>query len=139
MKDHKLKKNLNKDIFWCEENDDETIYYDGLKEAFIGLGYQQFNGPCAVYDREKAIEIIARDFYNTKKKEYDFDKMTAEEKLSTVQEVGDECYQEAMEYFEYNTEGAWVGDRTPIFVQMKELLTPIEEEYDAYRMEESQS
>jgi hypothetical protein len=33
-----------------------------------------------------------------------------------------------MEYFEYNTEGAWVGDRTPIFVQMKELLTPMEEE-----------
>ena len=29
-------------------------------------------------------------------------------------------------YFEYNTEGAWMGDRTPIFVIMKDLLTPIE-------------
>ena len=126
MKDHRLTKNLNTDIFHCEENDDETIYYDGLKEAFIGLGYQQFKGPHTVYDREKAIEIIARDFYSTKKKEYDFDKMTAEEKLRTTQEVGDEAYAEAMEYFEYNTEGAWVGDRTPIFVQMRELLTPLE-------------
>ena len=52
----------SKDVFHCEENDDEVIYYDGLKEAFIGLGFQQFNGPYAIYDREKAIEIIARDF-----------------------------------------------------------------------------
>ena len=37
-----------------------------------------------------------------------------------------EAYMEAVEYFEYNTEGAWMGDRTPIFVIMKDLLTPIE-------------
>ena len=116
----------SKDVFHCEENDDEVIYYDGLKEAFIGLGHQQFNGPYAVYDREKAIEIIARDFYNEKKKEYKFKKMNVEEKLKVVQDVGDEAYMEAVEYFEYNTEGAWMGDRTPIFVIMKDLLTPIE-------------
>ena len=116
----------SKDIFHCEENDDEVIYYDGLKEAFIGLGHQQFKGPYAVYDRERAIEIIARDFYKEKKKEYEFEKMDAEEKLKVVQEIGDEAYEEAMEYFEYNTEGAWLGDRTPIFVIMKDLLTPIE-------------
>jgi len=116
----------SKDVFHCEENDDEVIYYDGLKEAFIGLGFQQFNGPYAIYDREKAIEIIARDFYNEKKKEYKFKKMNAEEKLKVVQDVGDEAYMEAVEYFEYNTEGAWMGDRTPIFVIMKDLLTPIE-------------
>ena len=116
----------SKDIFHCEENDDEVIYYDGLKEAFIGLGFQQFNGPYAIYDREKAIEIIARDFYKEKKKEYEFEKMGAEEKLKVVQDIGDEAYMEAVEYFEYNTEGAWMGDRTPIFVIMKDLLTPIE-------------
>ena len=88
----------SKDIFHCEENDDEVIYYDGLKEAFIGLGHQQFKGPYAVYDREKAIEIIARDFYKEKKKEYEFEKMDAEEKLKVVQEIGDEAYEEAMEY-----------------------------------------
>jgi|TARA_R110002020_G_scaffold187632_1_gene386116 hypothetical protein len=116
----------SKDVFHCEENDDEVIYYDGLKEAFIGLGFQQFNGPYAIYDREKAIEIIARDFYKEKKKEYEFEKMGAEEKLKVVQDIGDEAYMEAVEYFEYNTEGAWMGDRTPIFVIMKDLLTPIE-------------
>ena len=66
------------------------------------------------------------DFYNEKKKEYDFDNMEPEERLTVVQEVGDEAYMEAVEYFEYNTEGAWMGDRTPIFVIMKDLLTPIE-------------
>ena len=116
----------SKDIFHCEENDDEVIYYDGLKEAFIGLGHQQFKGPYAIYDREKAIEIIARDFYKEKKKEYDLEKMTNEEKLEMVKVVGDEAYMEAVEYFEYNTEGAWMGERTPIFVMMRELLTPIE-------------
>ena len=116
----------DKDVFHCVENDDEVIYYDGLKEAFIGLGYQQFKGPYAVYDRERAIEILARDFYNEKKKEYDFDNMEPEERLTVVQEVGDEAYMEAVEYFEYNTEGAWMGDRTPIFVIMKDLLTPID-------------
>ena len=116
----------SKDVFHCEENDDEVIYYDGLKEAFIGLGYQQYKGPYAVYDREKAIEIIARDFYKEKKKEYDLEKMTNEEKLEMVKVVGDEADMEAVEYFEYNTEGAWMGERTPIFVMMRELLTPIE-------------
>ena len=116
----------DKDVFHCVENDDEVIYYNGLKAAFIGLGYQQFKGPYAVYDRERAIEILARDFYNEKKKEYDFDNMEPEEKLTVVQEVGDEAYMEAVEYFEYNTEGAWMGDRTPIFVIMKDLLTPID-------------
>ena len=53
--------------------------------------------------------------------------MGAEEKLKVVQDIGDEAYMEAVEYFEYNTEGAWMGDRTPIFVIMKDLLTPIEE------------
>ena len=71
----------SKDIFHCEENDDQVIY---------------------------------------------FDDMDAETRLNVVQIVGDEAYEEAMEYFEYNTEGAWMGDRTPIFVIMKDLLTPIE-------------
>ena len=116
----------SKDVFHCEENDDEVIYYDGLKEAFIGLGYQQYKGPYAIYDRERAIEIIARDFYNEKKKEYDLEKMTNEEKLEMVKVAGDEAYMEAVEYFEYNTEGAWMGERTPRFVMMRDLLTPIE-------------
>ena len=116
----------DKDVFHCEENDDEVIYYDGLREAFIGLGHQQFNGPYAIYDRERSIEILARDFYKEKKKEYDFENMDPDEQLKVVQEVGDEAYMEAVEYFEYNTEGAWMGDRTPIFVIMKELLTPID-------------
>jgi len=71
--------------------------------------------------------LILVDNYKEKKKEHDFENMDAKERLAVVQEVGDEAYMEAVEYFEYNTEGAWVGDRTPIFVVMKDLLNPIEE------------
>ena len=52
--------------------------------------------------------------------------MTNEEKLEMVKVAGDEAYMEAVEYFEYNTEGAGMGERTPIFVMMRDLLTPIE-------------
>ena len=34
--------------------------------------------------------------------------MDAKERLVVVQR-GDEAYMEAVEYFEYNTEGAWYG------------------------------
>ena len=62
---------------------------DGLDDAFIGVG-QQFNTQYAVYDREKCIQI----FIN----EHDMDREMAEE------------------YFDYNVQGAWVGELTPIFV-----------------------
>ena len=29
-------------------------------------------------------------------------------------------YEEAVEYFEFNVAGAWVGEQTPIFVDLKE-------------------
>jgi hypothetical protein len=62
---------------------------DGLDEAFIGIGWQ-FNTPLAVYDRDKCIEILESQG------------MTPEE---------------AQEYFYYNTQGAYVGEQTPIFLE----------------------
>ena len=65
-----------------------------MEEAFIGLGEQFFNPPIAVYDREKCIEILARDM----------------------------TYEEAVEYFEFNVIGAWVGEQTPMFLRKGEDL-----------------
>jgi len=62
---------------------------DGLDEAFIGIGWQ-FNTPLAVYDRDKCIEILESQG------------MTPEE---------------AQEYFYFNTQGAYVGEQTPIFIE----------------------
>ena len=70
-------------------DEDETILLaDSFEEAFIGIG-RQFGNPIAIYNRNKCLEILSRD-------------MTEDE---------------AVEYFSFNTEGAWVGNQTPIFLE----------------------
>ena len=70
-------------------DDYSILLADGLDEAFIGIGWQ-FNTPLAVYYRDKCIEILESQG------------MTPEE---------------AQEYFYYNTQGAYVGEQTPIFLE----------------------
>lgn len=68
--------------------DENVLLADGFEGAFIGIG-RQFGKPIAIYDRTKCIEILMEEM----------------------------TYEEAEEYFQYNTEGAWVGDQTPIFLE----------------------
>lgn len=70
-------------------DDYSILLADGLDEAFIGIGWQ-FNTPLAMYDRDKCIEILESQG------------MTPDE---------------AQEYFYYNTQGAYVGEQTPIFIE----------------------
>lgn len=70
-------------------DDYSILLADGLDEAFIGIGWQ-FNTPIAMYDRDKCIEILESQG------------MTSDE---------------AQEYFYYNTQGAYVGEQTPIFLE----------------------
>jgi len=70
-------------------DDYSILLADGLDEAFIGIGWQ-FSVPLAVYDRDKCIEILESQG------------MTPEE---------------AQEYFYFNTQGAYVGEQTPIFLE----------------------
>lgn len=74
-------------------DDGETVTVaDGYDDAIIGTA--EVHGTLvAVYDIGKCIDILMLD-----------DKMS---------------YEEAVEYFEYNTLGAYIGDQTPIFVNMK--------------------
>jgi len=69
-------------------SEDETILLaDGFESAFIGIA-RQFNTAFAVYDRDKCIEILTENM----------------------------SYEEAEEYFQYNVEGAYVGENTPAFL-----------------------
>lgn len=70
-------------------DDYSILLADGLDEAFIGIGWQ-FNTPLAVYDRDQCMEILESQG------------MTPEE---------------AQEYFYFNTQGAYVGEQTPIFIE----------------------
>lgn len=71
------------------EANPEMIFFDGFEDALIGFSTRFGMEPVALYDRNKCIKILI-----------DRDKMTLEE---------------AEEFFEFNTAGAWVGDATPAF------------------------
>ena len=81
-----------REVLGDEEN--QPMLADGLDGALIGIVRDRWrcNGdPIAVYDRAKCIEILAKDM-----------------------EISPE---EAEEFFEYNTAGAYVGTTTPMFLE----------------------
>ena len=82
--------------------DDEQglLIADGLDHAFVGL-MMRFNvlEPIACYDYDRVIEGYIEDG------------MTEEE---------------AIEFFEFNVIGAWVGERTPCFLRRMTLDEAIE-------------
>jgi hypothetical protein len=65
---------------------------DGFDDAFVGIGIQ-FNRPIAVYDYAKCISILAKEM----------------------------DYEDAVEFFEFNVIGAWVGEQTPIFLRYPDV------------------
>jgi len=67
---------------------DEVLVADGLDDAIIGYVERCGEPIRLVYDREKAIEIL-------------------------MQDIGDR--EAAVEYFDFNTAGAWVGEQTPFW------------------------
>jgi hypothetical protein len=77
---------------WCAEVDEEIILADGFDDAFVGYAERCGMGPVAVYDREKCLFTLV------------------ERGLS---------HEEAEEHFEFNVVGAYVGERTPMFITRK--------------------
>lgn len=69
--------------------DEQVVLANGFEDAFVGIG-RQFGKPVAIYDREKCINILCKDM----------------------------SFEDAEEYFSFNTEGAWVGEATPIFMNL---------------------
>jgi hypothetical protein len=66
----------------------EAMLADGFEEALIGSVRRFGQGPIALYDYDKCIQILMRDGTS---------------------------YEEAVEHFEFNVIGAWVGEGTPAF------------------------
>ena len=99
--------NRNDIVAFCKDYDfdcfTEILLADGFEEAFIGLGGQFHDEPVAVYDREKCIKILATEFQRDAILMHDYKEET-------------NFYEQAMEYFDYNVQGSYVGKRTPIFV-----------------------
>jgi len=73
---------------WADTWEEELLLADGFDDAIIGL-CQIFNNTVVAYDRDKCIKILSRDAAN---------------------------YGEAVEYFEHNVIGSFVGPKTPAFI-----------------------
>ena len=83
----------------------EALLWDGFDEAIIGMAERINLGPVVAYDVDKIIEILMRDMEVDEK---DLDEDRTFESLK---------YEMAIEYFEYNIKGAWMGEFTPVFIQ----------------------
>lgn len=78
------------------EKQNPVLLADGLEDAFIGSVYSiKFGINLAVYDIDKCVEILV-----------------------TRDGMSDE---EAIEFLEFNTFCAWVGEGTPLFLARKTL------------------
>ena len=60
----------------------------GFDAAILGVGQRSGQNDIVVYDQDKCIEILKREM----------------------------SHEEALDFFDYNVLGAWVGEETPIFV-----------------------
>jgi len=74
---------------------DKILLADGFDDAFIGIAENSEGNPVAVYSVDKCLDILAEQF----KDEED--------------SVGN-----AIDFFEFNVKGSYVGEFTPMFVNM---------------------
>jgi hypothetical protein len=76
------------------EYNEEALICDGFDEAIMGVAERINLGPVVAYKVGKILEILMeRDGMN---------------------------YGEALEYFEFNIKGAWMGEFTPVFIYTDE-------------------
>jgi len=76
----------------------EELYADGFDDAIIGIG-RQFNKTIVVYDESKCLDILIKRDGMTEK--------------------------EAIEFFEFNVVGAYVGEHTPIYVRLSSYFEDV--------------
>lgn len=67
--------------------EEELLFIDGFDSAIIGIDTVNYR---VVYNKEIMIEVLIAE---------------------------DMSYEDALEHFSYNIEGAYVGDKTPIYCQ----------------------
>ncbi len=79
------------------EQNEEALFADGLDDALVGVCHRFGQPALAAYDRDKVIQIFIGQG------------MTEEE---------------AEEFFEYNTVGSWVGENTPVYLDLAKEKKP---------------
>ena len=77
-----------------ENDDDNIIFLSDLDAALVGIGERIGMRPIAIYDSQKCIE--------------------------TLMKRHDMTYKDALEFFEFNISGVYLGEYTPIFTRYPE-------------------
>lgn len=93
----------------------EGLKADGFDDCVVGIG-RQFNTDVIVYNRDKIIKKLAKEFKASAKESFPFD---GEER---------DFYLEAEEYFESNIARAYVGKHTPVYIRVGKLDELLSEE-----------
>jgi hypothetical protein len=86
----------------------QALILDGFDDAIIGIAERINLGPVVAYDKHKIISTLMNDMD------------VSEEELEEGETIEDKKYELAMEYFDYNIIGAWMGEFTPIFITTEE-------------------
>jgi hypothetical protein len=81
---------MNQILEEIKEDNPEALLADGFDDAILGIGRRCGQPSLVVYSTPKCIKILMEDM--------------------------DCSEEEAIEFFEFNVVGAWVGEHTPIFV-----------------------
>jgi len=70
-----------------------------FEDAIIGIAYRFGMEPSVCYDMDKVIEIFTKQFADDI-------------------EDGEDPHEMAVEWFEYNVIGAWMGNTTPLYIRV---------------------
>ena len=81
---------------YAEEVEEDIILYDRYEDAIIGIAHRFGSDMIVAYDYDKVLESLAEIL---------------------KQEGSNDPYIDALEFFNHNIIGSWVGDKTPIFIQ----------------------
>ena len=87
------------------EINEEALLIDGFDSAIIGMAERINLGPVVAYDEEKIIDILIPQM------EFEDTEGLTEEEIQIEKEMM------AIEYFEYNIKGAWMGENSPVFIR----------------------
>ena len=87
---------LNPILQWIDETFDVVVYPSGFENCIVGIAEKYDGPPVAVLDIEKM--------------------------LATLEEQGMN-HDEALEYFEFNILGAYVGEATPVYMHVPNFNT----------------
>lgn len=85
---------------WISDHNEEALMADGFEDAIIGMCERFGSEPVVAYDRDKCIDILAKEFSEDN------------------DDPERDAYEEAEDYFGYNVIGSYVGEHTPVFVSL---------------------